>query len=263
MITQATIYKHLGKWTGSDQPLYQHLLYFHDGVAATDTHQAIFIPQQNSSCKIETANGEPGDVVIPVIDQQQGYTDLEKWMNGPIRHKFTRIKPIPNNILWSGDIVTPIPCLKEWKSTLELLRRLSRKRSRSGSETPVILAKEGTNLVAYVYKSQYCSAKFYLCTDLPTPKDEMDTQWSGTFNVEFLYNFVDLMLEINAPAITMSITIDSNPLLLLESQEIWAVSTCYNLSADFMLEDLERFYHVANIPVRSPISGGAESGVLV
>ena len=261
MITRATIYKHLSKWTKSDHELYQHLLYFHDGVAATNTHQAIFVEQQNPCCRIETVNGEPGNVSIPIVEQQQ-YKNVETWLNDSIRSNFAKIKPTTDNILWSGNIPTSTFCLKDWKFTLELLRRLSRKKSRFGTETPVVLAKEGTNLVAYVYKSQQCSAKFYLYTDLPIPKDKLDTQWNGTFNAEFLYNFVDLMLDTNAPDITLSITTDSS-ILLLESQEIWAVSTCYNLSADYLLGDLDEFYRVANIPIRSPILGDDGSGILV
>lgn len=247
MITQATIYKHLGRWTGSDQPLFQHLLYFHDGVAATNTHQAIFITQQNLSCRLETINGEPRDVLIPTDDQRQGYVDLENWMNNIVRSKFTKIKPKSDNILWAGKLDVSTRCLKEWKSALELLRRLSRKKSRFGVDTPVVLAKEGANLVAYVYKNQYCAAKFYLYTNLPACDS---VQWSGIFNVEFLYNFVDLMLDLNLTVFTLSITTDTYPLLLLESQEVWAVSTCYNLSGDLMLEELKEFYRIAN-----PISG--------
>lgn len=259
MITQTTIYKHLSKWTGSDHPLFQYLLYFRDGVAATNTHQAIFIFQQNLSCKLETINGKPGDVLIPIEDQRQGYTDLETWMSNIVRSKFTKIKPKSDNILWVGKFDVSTTCLKKWKSTLELLCRLSRKKSRFGIDTPVILAKEGTNLVAYVYKNQYCAAKFYLYTDLPVNDN---VQWKGTFNIEFLCNFIDLLLDLNLTTFTLSITTHTYPLMLLESQKIWAVSTCYNL-LDNSMDELKNFYRVVNTPIRTPISGGDESGILV
>ena len=260
MVPQITLYKQLSKWIAPPfrPELYQHMLFFKDGVAATNTHQAIFVPQTNLDSHMENTKGElwnPGTDIIPQVDKDSGCDTLEKYLDEIVRHKFDRIKPVADNILWSGTI--PSDCLSEWKSTLGLIQRLSRKKMRYGVETPVILAKEGSNLVIYVSKNQYCQAKFYLYTNLEIPSNVLDIQWHGAFNVEYFCNVVDFAIEIGAPNIMLSITTDKYPLIVAEFQDIWSVCTYIRCFEDWGLDE---FYELVNTPVRSPIMEESKDG---
>ena len=261
MVNQVTLYKQLLKWIAPPfhhQEMYQHLFFFKDGVAATNTHQAIFVPQVNLNSHMETTKGElwnPGTGIIPQIDKNNGCNTLEEYLDEIIRHKFDKIRPNKDDILWSGSISSD--CFAEWKSTLALIQRLSRKKTRSGTETTMILAKEGSNLVAYVSKNQYCQAKFYLYTALNTPTDEPDIQWHGAFKVDYFCNVVDFAMEIGAPSITWSITTDEYPLMMAEFQGIWSVCTYTRCFEEW---GLDQFYEWANIPICSPIMEESKDG---
>lgn len=255
MITQAILYKQLGKWIGSSQELYQHLFFFKDGVAATNARQAIFVNQQNSSCYMETAKGEKWEPSsIPNPDKERGYDTVEKWLDGIIRPRFSRIKPKAENIRWSGTI--PSDCYKDWKPLLEMARRLSRTKGhrlyRGGpeiTETPVVVAKENTNLVLYACKNQYSAAKLFLYRNFPV--DHIN--WAGIFNADFLFNFVDLLIDTDAPPVTLSITDDDNFMMVIENAEVWALSTPYRRDDPRLVET---FYRFVNSPIRAPIIGG-------
>lgn len=243
MISRATIYKQLGNWVHESHPLYSNLIFFPEGAAATNTHQAIFlkssfVDKAQIPYHLETPSGLPvpfDQSMISEQDRAAGYTNLKDWMKNSVKPSFDRIYPTPDKRLWTGTFTAD--CLQGWKSALEVIKRLSRIRTRYGTETTMILAKEGVNLVAYASKSPYCSAKFYLSQSLSPESD-----WSMACTASFLCNIIEFLMDAQLPSFNLSITDEEYPMLLVEWDEFWAVSTATSV----IPEGLDHFYELAH-----------------
>lgn len=215
------LYKYLEKFVctnilqDSDR-LYQHLIFFTDGVAATNKHQILFVKQSNAESHLESVDGNLSTPeIIPASDKHQGYATIKDWLTAVVRPRFTRT--YPKSLCWSNKISQSY--YANWKIILDMVKRLSRIKNRFGTLTTAMLAKEGTNLVAYASKGDGCSGKFYLYDNCSGTVD-----WHCPYDANFLYNVAGLAIDAKIPELTVSVSTGTYPLLVAECNEFWALS---------------------------------------